>query len=389
VAALVAIAVVVVALPHVGRSAPAPTSPAWPRIGALRPQPRHPVEDVTDAGSGVLYGTVRRGGRTVAVGSLDGGATWTVTGPPPCAAGALVGLAFADPIHGVATCESSQTLGPQGTSSYELTADGGASWAANPALGEPGDVMPQSPDTWSPVAAGHGSLWALSWRCTRGQPGQSCQRYLATSTDGGQSWATSSLALGSQGVAIGYLPSALASLQVTGPHSGYLLSTGNGTPLALYRTHDDWQSWTSSPVPCADGGSFAGSYQLLAVTPSVLYLWCDSTQQVLYRSSDAGHSWQLRSSSIPVSFTTANPDLLTVFAAAGPSTLFLQGAGTLVRSDDAGATWHPVIPGLRATWLHFAYADVGVLLDESGTGSRFGWFVTSDAGATWTHPPLP
>ena len=57
----------------------------------------------------------------------------------------------------------------------------------------------------------------------------------------------------------------------------------------------------------------------------------------------------------------------------------------LLRSDDGGTTWNPVTAGgasLQASWLQFSDAQHGVLLDEAA-GAGFGWWTTSDGGATW------
>jgi hypothetical protein len=382
VAALVVVAALATTLPRSQPSVapPRPTAGPWQHVGTIRPQPGSPVSQI-DAAGGVLYGTAVHDHATYVVRSGDAGVTWTVPGPSPCGHGGILGLDFADAEHGVASCDGS----------FEVTADGATTWTSLPNLGQPGETPQQATDPMFPVAAGYGSLWVLTYHCTStGSRTEACQQGMETSTDGGTSWSATSLELESSGVETGYAPGTNASIQVTGPHSGYVLSFGNGTPLTLFATSNAFRTWRSSAVPCDDSASWAGTDELLAATPSVLYLWCETLTTgapdlALYRTTNGGRSWQLRASSFPAAFTTGNVQQPVVFVSAGPSTVFLQVGGMLLRSDDGGTTWNPVTAGgasLQASWLQFSDAQHGVLLDEAA-GAGFGWWTTSDGGATW------
>ena len=100
----------------------------------------------------------------------------------------------------------------------------------------------------------------------------------------------------------------------------------------------------------------------------------------LYRSADAGATWESAFASLEVTDTV----IVTALATYG-NTIFAGANGAILRSDDGGSNWHvallpspaPVIAGFAVSPNH---AEDGVIV--AGTAED-GIFVSTDRGDTW------
>lgn len=111
-----------------------------------------------------------------------------------------------------------------------------------------------------------------------------------------------------------------------------------------------------------------------------IYGWNVAGEVGLYRSTDDGHTWD----------TVAAPDLHAaggaLSLAAHPDDPDLVWAGTpagLLRSQDAGASWEPVLPDVPVTAVTFDPADANQLLAYAPAPGD-GLMESTDAGQSWS-----
>jgi photosystem II stability/assembly factor-like uncharacterized protein len=168
-------------------------------------------------------------------------------------------------------------------------------------------------------------------------------------------------------------------------------------PLASLWKTDDGRSWTEIL------GSPDHNVALFQIAPSnftTLYavdvenLPSNYPVRGIYRSTDAGDHWELRSSA-PLLDCGPGPGDLAV-SPADVNTLYLSGCksphgSTVLRSDDGGATWTDVSAGLPGGYVgtlaadptepRIIYAGVG---DRTGFQPGDGVWISVNGGVTWT-----
>lgn len=133
-------------------------------------------------------------------------------------------------------------------------------------------------------------------------------------------------------------------------------------------TRDSGTTWSASD-------SFAGEYvSLIVIDPldgKIIYL---STRDGLYRSRDAGVTWQRVRGGIETEIVSA------LSFASGRVYAATIGRGVFV-SDDNGSSWQNVSSGLPSgvTMLALAQLDAQTIL----VGAQNGVYLTRDAGNTW------
>ena len=185
------------------------------------------------------------------------------------------------------------------------------------------------------------------------------------------------------------------------------VSVGNG----IYRSNDGGETWTYAGLPDSERVSKIlvdprASNTVYACIPGKL--WSDSADRGLYKTTDAGNTWQqvLKGSNLStgcgaVAMDPANPDVLLAslwdfrrqgwtFRSGGNGPKAPSGSG-LYRSNDAGKTWTEETPtankGLPAKpygRIALAYApsdDRTVYAFVESTDSAL--LVSHDGGATW------
>ncbi len=158
-----------------------------------------------------------------------------------------------------------------------------------------------------------------------------------------------------------------------------------GQPARLYRTDNaglDWELiWQPDALfAIALSPNFAADQTLLAAGESNL----------IYRSTDAGDTWQLSNTGIEEGYIAVrfafSPNVAT------DRTIFLAGYGALYRSTDGGATWQPLFGAHSPNYgvaVSPAFARDGIVLaayreiEGSGLFPESGIFRTTNGGNTW------
>lgn len=212
----------------------------------------------------------------------------------------------------------------------------------------------------------------------------------ARTLDGGASWQT--------GVVPGTDSLQFRDVHATGPDTAWVLSIGNGDQSRIYRTTDGGATWTlqfrnAEPEAFFDCLSFWDARRGLAVSDAV------NGRFVMIRTDDAGESWH------PVEGLPAAVPGEGMFAASG-TCLVTHGTGhawvgtgagrtaRVLRTTDGGRTWAvastPIVqdtPTAGIASLAFFDALRGLALGgDIGKPEAFtdNVALTEDGGTTWT-----
>ncbi|MCB9099830.1 MAG: hypothetical protein H6632_09845 [Anaerolineales bacterium] len=236
-------------------------------------------------------------------------------------------------------------------------------------------------------------------------------RSLHRSTDGGQTWAQIPLVTDKSSEALTFR----AQRVVFSPNYARDKTLLAGTAGAVYRSADSGQTWTEVLTSAGDSSAI----DLLAIAPDGDTAYARfGYSQSLFTSDDGGQTWQaqvtpdeyfsLISSAVgpdntltaALEFDTrllqtgrqpasqpiiAGPSQLTSLLAvayAADGTLFTGGQGGIVRSDDNGQTWQPIISrGLPSNAEITSLKAAGNHLFAATTTGQI--FVSADEGKTW------
>jgi photosystem II stability/assembly factor-like uncharacterized protein len=161
-------------------------------------------------------------------------------------------------------------------------------------------------------------------------------RGLYTSTDGGRSWRQPVAPLNTYGEAVANTPDDPAVVYAGG---------GPMNARGLYKSINAGQSWQrlTDPVKHGDISAIA----LDPKDPTTIYLGTAEGTDI-YKSNDAGATWQPARSGLPHTTAAAGIRAL-VIDPAHPTTLYAATNGKGVfRSTDASSTWRPFNAGLHA-----------------------------------------
>lgn len=262
-------------------------------------------------------------------------------------------------------------------------------------IGHNGKGVLRSPDggsTWTTVSQG---LTGLHPHEIAASPADPRTIYLASgesggfvSNNGGQSW----LAAAGPEWAI-----SVAADPYT-PQNAYI-----GDRRDVYRTTDGGQTWTPSPLPGLPDNNEMRVHAIAVDPgdPSIVYAGAGTWDFQggdelgwLYRSVDAGQSWQPLAVTLPISAVTditIDPnDSQTIYVATGRRWEDSSGLGTgIVKTTDGGTTWSYANQDLQITNI----SRLAILPDESLTlyaganAQNFdplgGVFKSEDGGANW------
>ncbi|MEA2446639.1 MAG: hypothetical protein QOK47_276, partial [Actinomycetota bacterium] len=195
----------------------------------------------------------------------------------------------------------------------------------------------------------------------------------------------------------------------TNPGGGSLTYGGDG----IYMSTDRGKTWTNV------GLRESHRISRIAVDPSdpnhVLVavsgdLFKAGGDRGLYETRDGGQSWALRlagdtetTGATDVAFDQKNPDNILVAMwdhIRYPDVRYYSGEGSGVyRSEDGGETYSRLGPANGLPPANREVGRIGVTFDpqdpnrayaiyaNDSQGAFFGWFISTDGGATWVSPP--
>jgi photosystem II stability/assembly factor-like uncharacterized protein len=162
--------------------------------------------------------------------------------------------------------------------------------------------------------------------------------------------------------------------------SVYFSDASNGIAVGLWslalRTTDGGASWMQVKMPALSAKETAGPnlYQVVPAKGAVLYAAAE--QGLVYRSQDAGATWDLIKTGNRGSFWTG----LTL---SDDSVLMAGLNGKIWRSSDGGKTWSELNSGVAASLTALALGPDGSV---TGVGLE-GAVVTSKDGTSFTASP--
>jgi len=213
----------------------------------------------------------------------------------------------------------------------------------------------------------------------------SCNQGFCRTADGGQSWSTDSMDIGTtNGHPTGYNPSNLFR-----DHEGYLYSG----PSKYDPQRQEWIYQHDTVLIELNGKPFGQQFdaQVLAVDSSD-YIYSPGPSQTfkyesLLRSSDHGNSWQMLSQSPDDWIAMAVDSRGRILASIG----LASTGGIIIRSSDHGETWDTIYHGSSG-----GLDDIGAIVvsqdgtilakDEGGDASGpFYMIESNDDGALWQH----
>jgi photosystem II stability/assembly factor-like uncharacterized protein len=345
-------------------------------------------------------------GQVLLAASSDGGSTWQVRNnrllPPGSTAGTagLSGQFEFVGSEGYLWGMLSGTVAP-----LLVTHDGGLTWRRASIGSDVVDVSAVGPDVWALVRA-----------CPATAPVESetCALVVQESLDGGRSWRPSPV--DGPGVVAGNgsatPPPELARID---DQRAYVLTASPGfgdlTSWRLVFTDDAAATWSVRPVPCS--GADALGAEVAASSSDDLWLLCagqataGSQPKQLYRSSDGGVTWQLRSAAsgpTTLSRPSATSRALPATGYVAPFSIGHRNLGVLTpttawifpsRSDllktsDGGSSWEPV-PSLASAGFDSGGAgNVTFLSATDGWICEYGiglWH--TEDGTTWSPLAAP
>ncbi len=293
---------------------------------------------------------------------------------------------------------ASQNTGFNGTSITELSADPTTDriYIASPSSG----IFYTANGSGMTVAANNSALAQLQTQSTLlgvgpvlAQPGSvmaAIDERVARSTDGGNTWSSSTVAQG--GDALTALVSAAAAPQIVLAAS----------PTGLYRSGDGGSSWNpiTAGLPAGTGvgkgsGPSVGSLYAAQSNPNVFYYACPvqppvgsfPSTLILYRSTDAGLTWSTKNfdtATGPDAIVAVDPTNADVLYAAAANSAGMAASIHLLKSADGGATWTPLNWDISA-WtqmpLAIAVDPVHPQILYASTIGPLGRSV--DGGASW------
>ncbi len=228
--------------------------------------------------------------------TTDGGATWTALSSRPLPAADLLAIDFVDASHGCAT-------GSGGA--YATTTDGGLTWRPGPQV-SPFEAVVDVDFVTADVGVAVGSDFSVY-----------------RTTDGGGSWLYDTLPMPT------VRPHPVA-VSFSTPNDGWIVSNSN----YAWKTTDGGRHWELVGDDAGPGGGWPGGEprDIRFTTPTMGFL-CNWYPWGLFRTSDAGASWEWLGFDYPVSIDFLNDGLYGVFAT----------TDDVVRTSDGGITWADTI----------------------------------------------
>ena len=159
------------------------------------------------------------------------------------------------------------------------------------------------------------------------------------------------------------------------------------------KSTDGGHTWKTVLLPYPTQGHSVSRIAIAPTRPESIYAIAHTTntgRTTIYQSTDAGRTWHStgsRTSVLPNSNDWDSSDALAVDAQ-HPRTVYAATGHTVLKTTDAGASWHPIRGGLPAgvTSLAADPRQSGTLYAGLQTGGGTGAiYKTTDAGRTWSE----
>ncbi|MGH7904582.1 MAG: WD40/YVTN/BNR-like repeat-containing protein, partial [Candidatus Dormibacteraceae bacterium] len=315
-------------------------------------------------------------GRTVVLGTIDGGRTWRrrldVPGLRPGSALRFFddreGVLIAQPVRSATALSGTSSRAPLLTYS---TRDGGATWTSTRGTPIAGDLE----------MAGFSDLrhgWALAGRGAGGGPAA----VLYLTRDGGRRWTRTGPVPGGARV---------LGLRFTSPGVGWLkLSRPNGRPLL--RTEDGGRTWSTFSLPLPGGGAADWSVPRLPPVDgaagglvAVVARHGSGAADICY-SGDGGRTWGGPSPGAVIAHPAGRSGQVYVI---GLGSWAVSDGTSVSITDDGGGGWTtnpaPRVPGMVLRALDFVTSPTGspvgfAMFGDTGPGAPAGFLAGSPAG---------
>ena len=143
------------------------------------------------------------------------------------------------------------------------------------------------------------------------------------------------------------------------------------TLQGLERSVDNGGTWTKAPAQIKN---------ILSIIPKGSYIFANTSDSGIFRSSDYGSSWKrLKSSVIGNSFAYVVATIDTIIFATTQYNRNANSVANILRSMDNGETWKSIHKGLSDT-LGFSVATIGNILL---VGTDEGFYTSTDYGSNW------
>jgi photosystem II stability/assembly factor-like uncharacterized protein len=219
--------------------------------------------------------------------TADRGATWTAVGTTPAA------VSFSDALHGwrlvpTATPPGSPVGGP-GNAAIERTSDGGQTWQTT----STGPCGPGGPIALGPTAIAAQSATSAWLLCT-GEPATIMEaKALAVTTDGGATWQVRAATIGSDpSGSVGQIPNTghPSSLAIAPDGTAWMM----GSRMLPLVSRDGGRTWTDLPIGEIDLNSVSAPSPLDDQHGFALMRDPNSAATLLEVTVDGGTTWAAR-----------------------------------------------------------------------------------------------
>jgi photosystem II stability/assembly factor-like uncharacterized protein len=257
----------------------------------------------------------------------DGGLNWTISSTPFSGGD----LSFVDNNRGWMLADLGVGAGSNAVAVFQ-TIDAGATWMQrytnDPNLPEASDSLPLGGLKSDLVPLNMQKAWVGGVTYSPGTV------YLYRTDDGGVSWSQVNLALpeGAENFELGIDED---QMQFASDHEGFLVvrMSGDSTQTVVYTTSDGGDTWTLTPTVIPE----AGQSDFLSAEEAIIY-----NGEQFYVTRDAARTWATVTPNIVFGDSFATMDFVNPNS--GWIITVADGQHALYRTHDGGATWLPVTP---------------------------------------------
>ena len=260
--------------------------------------------------------------------TADGGLTWTISSTPFSGGD----LSFLDASNGWMLADLGVGAGSNAVSVFQ-TKDAGATWTQSytndPNLPDSGDSLPLGGIKSDLIPLNMQTAWVSGVTYASGSI------YLFRTDDGGHTWTQVQLELPS-GAANSELGIDRDQMKFFSAKDGYLVvrMSGEQNQTAVYTTSDSGDTWKLSPTIIPN----AGASEFLSPQEAIIY-----NSEQFYVTRDAAQTWTTVSPNIVFGDSFADMNFVNLNTG-WVITFDPNNHHSLIRTNDGGATWSPVVP---------------------------------------------